>query len=345
MRPLLLPLSYVFGAGVVLRNWFFDTGVLRSLPVAVPVISVGNIESGGVGKTPFVELLVKKLMHKGRKVAVVSRGYKRSSSGTVVVSNGSVQCAEASESGDEPAQMASKLIGSVVIVDEQRVRGAQYAIEKFGVSIIILDDGFQHRYLRRDADIVILSVEDIQEPGWMLPAGNRREPLSSLRRASMIAISRCESIEQFERAHAVVQGWTDKPVIGLTTKVSAFRRASSRFSVDLAGLKGKSALAFSGIGNPHSFEKTLRSVGLEVKKHAIFSDHHSYSDNELMELENGVRELNVDFLVTTEKDVARFNSGDTGRMSFLERMPLFYAEIEQTVMRGESALNEMIDRF
>jgi tetraacyldisaccharide 4'-kinase len=161
----------------------------------------------------------------------------------------------------------------------------------------------------------------------------------------MIAISRCESIEQYERAHAVVQGWTDKPIIGLTTKVSAFRRASSRFSVDLAGLKGKSALAFSGIGNPHSFEKTLRSVGLEVKKHAIFSDHHSYSDNELMELENGVRELNVDFLVTTEKDVARFNSGDTERMSFLERMPLFYAEIEQTVMRGESALNEMIDRF
>jgi tetraacyldisaccharide 4'-kinase len=263
----------------------------------------------------------------------------------VVVSNGSVQCAEASESGDEPAQMALKLTGAVVIVDEQRVRGALYAIEKFGVNVIILDDGFQHRYLRRDVDIVILSVEDIQEPGWMLPAGNRREPLSSLRRASMIAISRCESIEQYEKAQAIVHGWTDKPVIGLTTKVSAFRRASSRFSVDLAGLKGKSALAFSGIGNPQSFERTLRSVGLAVKKHVIFSDHHSYSDNELMELEKGVRELNVDFLVTTEKDVARFGCGDIERTSFLERMPLFYAEIEQIVMRGEPALNEMIDRF
>jgi tetraacyldisaccharide 4'-kinase len=345
MRPLLLPFSYVFGAGVVLRNWFFEIGALRSLPVGVPVISVGNIESGGVGKTPFVELLVKKFIQKGRKVAVVSRGYKRSGSGTVVVSNGSVQCAEASESGDEPAQMASKLTGVIVIVDEQRVRGALYAIEKFGVNIIILDDGFQHRYLRRDADIVILSVEDIQKPGWMLPAGNRREPLSSLRRASLIAISRCESIEEFEKAQAVVRGWTDKSVIGLSTKVSAFRRASSRFSVDLAGLKGKSALAFSGIGNPQSFEKTLRSVGLEVKKHVVFSDHHSYSDNELRDLENEVRELSVDFLVTTEKDVARLNTGDSGRMSFLERVPLFYAEIEQAVMSGESVLNELIDRF
>jgi len=335
----------VFGAGVVLRNWFFDTGVLPSHPVGVPVISVGNIESGGVGKTPFVELLVKKFTQKGRKIAVVSRGYKRSSSGTVVVSNGSVQCAEASESGDEPAQMAAKLTGTVVIVDERRVRGALYAIEKFGVNIIILDDGFQHRYLHRDADIVILSVENIQEPGWMLPAGNRREPWSSLRRASMIAISRCESIEQYEKARSAVHGWTHKPVIGLTTKVSAFRRASSRFSVDLAGLKGKSALAFSGIGNPQSFEKSLRSVGLVVKRHAIFSDHHSYSNNDLTELEHGVRELNVDFLVTTEKDVARLTSGDKARVSFQEKMPLFFAEIEQTVMRGESALNEMIDRF
>ena len=345
MRPLLLPFTYVYGAGVVIRNWFFDIGILRSQSVGVPVISVGNISAGGVGKTPFVELLVRKLIHRGRKVAVVSRGYKRATSGMVVVSNGAFRCAEASESGDEPAQMAAKLDGAVVIVDEQRVRGARYAVSAFGANVIVLDDGFQHRTIRRDADVVILSSADVSNPGWMLPAGNRREPLRSLQRASLIAVSRCDDVRQFEDALRDLSRWTDKPAIGLSTKVSAFRKASTRFSVDLGGLKGKAVMAFSGIGNPESFEKTLRSLGLDVRKHVAFSDHHAYRENELIELEKGARELGIDFLVTTEKDVARFDSKNAAHESFLNRAPLYYIEIEQTILQGESLLNEMLDRI
>jgi tetraacyldisaccharide 4'-kinase len=345
MRPLLLPFSYVFGAGVVIRNWFFDNGILRSQSVGVPVISVGNISAGGVGKTPFVELLVRKLIHKGRKVAVVSRGYRRATSGMLVVSNGTVRCAEASESGDEPAQMAAKLDGAVVIVDEQRVRGAQYAVRTFGANVVVLDDGFQHRYIRRDADVVVLSAAEMSNPGWVLPAGNRREPLSSLRRASLIAVSRCESVQDFEDALRALRRWADKPAIGLATKVSAFRKASTRFSVDLGGLKGKTVMAFSGIGNPESFEKTLRSIGLNVRKHVAFADHHAYRESELNELEKGAREPGVDFLVTTEKDVARLDSKNAAHKSFLEGAPLYYVEIEQTILQGESLLNELLDRI
>ncbi len=345
LRPLLLPFSYLFGAGVVIRNWFFDNGILRSQSVGIPVISVGNISAGGVGKTPFVELLVRKLIHRGRKVAVVSRGYKRATSGTLVVSNGSVRCAEASDSGDEPAQMAAKLDGAVVVVDEQRVRGAHYAMSTFGANVVVLDDGFQHRYLRRDADVVILSATEASNPGWVLPAGNRREPLSSLRRATLIAVSRCEGVQHFEDALHALRRWTDKPAIGLATKVSAFRKASTRFSVDLGGLKGKSVMAFSGIGNPESFEKTLRSIGLEIRNHVAFSDHHAYSGSELVALEKRALDLGVDFLVTTEKDVARLDSRNAAHMTFLERVPLYYIEIEQTVLHGESLLNELLDKF
>ena len=344
-RPLLLPFSYVFGAAVVVRNWFFDIGVLRSQSVGVPVISVGNVSAGGVGKTPFVEFLVKKLAHKGRKVAVVSRGYRRATSGMVVVSNGTTRCAEASESGDEPAQMAAKLDGAVVIVDEQRVRGAQYAVHKFGANVIVLDDGFQHRYVWRDADLVILSADEVGDPGWLLPAGNRREPLSSLRRASLIAVSRCESLQHFDGVLQILRRWTDKPAIGLSTKVSAFRKASTRFSVDLGGLKGKSVMAFSGIGNPEAFEKTLRSLGLDVRKSIAFPDHHTYSESELKELEQGARELGVDFLVTTEKDVARLGSKNVPYKAFLDSATLYYVEIEQAILQGESLLNEVLDRI
>ncbi|MCX6133975.1 MAG: tetraacyldisaccharide 4'-kinase [Ignavibacteriales bacterium] len=345
MRPLLLPCSYLFGVGVVIRNWLFDIGVLRSQSVGVPVISVGNLSAGGVGKTPFVELLVRKLTHKGRNVAVVSRGYKRATTGTVVVSNGSVRCAEASDSGDEPAQMALKLGGTVVIVDEQRVRGAQYAVDKFGVTAIVLDDGFQHRYIRRDADIVIMSAEEVHNPGWLLPAGNRREPLASLRRASLVAISRCESVLHYEEALRSLRQWTNKPSIGLATKVSACRKASTRFSIDLAGLKGKTVLAFSGIGNPKSFRKTLDALGVLVKTHVEFPDHHPYDGSELKKLEEEGRALGVDFLITTEKDVARFDMNNAAHTAFLEQAALYFVEIEQIILQGEPDLNGLLERF
>ena len=345
MRPLLLPFVPLYGAGVAIRNWFFDFGLLRSKNVGVPVISVGNLSAGGSGKTPFVELLAKRLMLAGRKVAVVSRGYKRESSGMLVVSNGTVQCAEASDAGDEPTQMAAKLAGAVVIVDERRVRAAEYAVEKFGVNVIILDDGFQHRYLKRELDIVVLPVDEVEDPGWMLPAGDRREPMTSVKRASLIALSRCESIEQFQKAKAIVQRRTDKPVIGVTTKVSAFRRASSRFSIDLGGIKGKTVVAFSGIGSPDSFARTLNSLGLDVKRYVVFPDHHIYQDSELRNLENLMVQARADYCVTTEKDVARLSSPRNEFQSFLKKAPLFFVEIEQSVIAGETELNERIDKL
>jgi tetraacyldisaccharide 4'-kinase len=281
----------------------------------------------------------------GRRVAIVSRGYKRESSGILVVSNGSVQCAEAWVAGDEPAQMAAKLTGAVVIVDERRTRGAEYAIGKFGSNLIILDDGFQHRYLKRDLDIVVLPVDEVGDTGWMLPAGNRREPMTSIKRASLVALSRCESIEQFQNAKAIVRRWTDKPIIGVTTKVSAFRRASSRFSIDLGGIKGKTAVAFSGIGNPDSFARTLNSLGLEVKKHVVFPDHHFYRKSEMKNLEHLLAETRVDYCVTTEKDIARLSSGEDELKSFLENAPLYFVEIEQSVIAGETELNEGMNKL
>jgi tetraacyldisaccharide 4'-kinase len=327
---------------MVVRNWLFDMGFLRATQVDVPVISVGNLDAGGAGKTPLVEFLARTLAAKGRKVAIVSRGYGRTTSGMVVVSNGFVICAEASASGDEPAQMAAKLSGVRVVVDEVRSRGAQYAVSKLGADVIVLDDGFQHRYLRRNVDIVVIPADRAVDPGWMLPAGNRREPLSSLERATLVAVSRCASVDQFQAAKRAVGTWSKKPIIGLSTKVSAVRRATTRFSVDLAGLKGKSAIAFSGIGDPASFEKTVSTLGVQLKSHNVFPDHHEFGISELRSLEDSLKVQSADFLLTTEKDVVRLSSADSEGKRFLERTPSFYVEIEQHILDGEALLNEAL---
>ncbi|HTY36269.1 MAG TPA: tetraacyldisaccharide 4'-kinase [Bacteroidota bacterium] len=345
MRLLLLPFSFLYGAGVVLRNLFFEIGILRTQSVGVPVIAVGNISAGGVGKTPFVELLVRKFTAKGKKVAVVSRGYGRATTGTVVVSDGSVLAADSSAAGDEAFQIAAKLSGTIVIVDEQRVRGARCAVERFGASLIVLDDAFQHRYIKRDVDIVLMPAADAHNPGMLLPAGNRREPLRSLSRASLIALTRCEGAAQYESACGDLRRFTQTPVIGLTTRVTAFRRASTRFSVDLPGLKGKSAVAFSGIGNPESFEGTLHSLGLTIVNHLRFPDHHVFTKSDLRELEEQLSRSKTDFLVTTEKDIARLERKTEPYTSFLDRAPLYYIEIEQAILKGEQVLNSLIEKF
>jgi len=344
-RPYLVPLVPFYAAGVVARNWFFDIGLLRTAEAGVPVISVGNLDAGGAGKTPVVEMIARTLVRNGRKVAIVSRGYGRTTSGMVVVSNGSVICAEASASGDEPAQMAAKLNGVRVIVDEVRSRGAQYAVSKLGADVIVLDDGFQHRYLRRNVDIVVVPADRAGDMGMMLPAGNRREPLRSLDRATLVAVSRCESVQNFDAAKQALRSLTKKPMIGLTTKISAVRRTTTRFSVDLAGLKGKSAVAFSGIGNPSSFEKTIAMLGVTLKSHRIFPDHHEYGISELRSLEASLKVHAADFLLTTEKDLARLSSSGDERREFLERTPSFFVEIEQQILEGGPALDDVLDRI
>ena len=170
----------------MIRNWLFDIGILKSVDVGVPVISVGNITAGGTGKTPIVENIAKIFIEQGKKVAIVSRGFGRASRGTVVVSDGKNILAKAKDAGDEPLYLAQRFNSVIVVVDEQRVRGAQLAVTKYGAEIILLDDGFQHRYLKRDIDIVLMDSQNSPFVTSLLPAGYRREPLRSLQRANAI---------------------------------------------------------------------------------------------------------------------------------------------------------------
>ena len=344
MRILLLPFSFFYWFGVAIRNWFFDISILKTVKVSVPVISVGNISAGGVGKTPFVELLVERLMI-NHPLAVVSRGYKRKTKGTIVVSDGRGNFSSVENSGDEPIQLALKYPELIVVVDEQRVRGARKAVE-LGAKTILLDDGFQHRYLHRDLNIVILTAEEILNGDLLLPAGNRREPLTSLKRADLIAVTRCADIKEYEHVCEVGRESNSlphkTPAIGLTTKLKAFKRVSSGEIVKAEIFKNNNVIAFSGIGNPKSFEDLMMKANIKVVKHLAFSDHHWYKDDDIKTIIDARKQTYADFIITTEKDATRLKERFAG---FLETEPVIVADIRLEIISGEQKLDELLNRI
>lgn len=319
---------------VLVRNWFFDSGVVPVTKVSVPVISVGNVAAGGTGKTPLVEYLARLLQKQERKVAVISRGYKRTTKGYVVVSNGAQRCAEASESGDEPAQMAEKLDGVIVVVDENRVRAARNVVKDFHVDAIILDDGFQHRYLHRDLNICVLTVDEVTSWVPLLPAGNRREHLSSLRRADVVVVSRWKNEEELAKAKRALGRW-NRPVVGMSIQPSALVQAASRQREELSTVKGKRAVAFSAIGQPEAFERTLHALSVNMVRHHRFPDHYRYQQHDVEEIVNSYKRLGAEYLLTTEKDLVRLAGESRFSRPFLYEYPVYAVEVHPSIEQEE----------
>jgi tetraacyldisaccharide 4'-kinase len=302
---LLLPLAWVYGAAVWLRNWCYDRKLFAVERVPVPVIAVGNLTAGGNGKTPFTEYLVRYFLAKGKKVAVVSRGYRRMTKGCVTVSDGSGVVADVRDAGDEPWQIAKKFSGAVVIVDEEKARGARMAHERYGAGMILLDDGFQHRKLHRDLDIVMVDGGRRLKYERLLPAGRRREQLSSLRRADLVVFTHKWPAE----------GWTgerhrdriDLPSIRMQLVPRRLVRLSDRAELPLEVLFRAPCVCFAGIAQPGNFLWTLMARGAEIKKSFVFPDHHWFTDAELDSVAAASAEVSARYIVTTEKDAVRLD--------------------------------------
>ena len=347
-RLFLLPCSLLYWLAVVLRNWFFDIGILKTTKVGVPVISIGNISAGGVGKTPIVEMLIERFGN-NRRLSVVSRGYGRKSKGTIVVSDGKRNLASVEISGDEPSQLAKKFSNLIVVVDEKRARGAQKAFE-LGAELILLDDGFQHRYLYRDLNLVVMTTEEIVNGDWLLPAGNRREPISSLKRADLIIVSRCADMTEFEQAKRIIEPrlttrlhpnphLRGERIVGVRTKLKSFKRTTTNKRIEPGRFVGKKIIAVSAIGHPKAFESLLEDAVMIVVKHFVFSDHHWFSDEDIQTIVKARKALNVDFIVTTEKDFMRLGERF---VEFLEIEPVIVAEIQQVFVAGKDTLDALI---
>ena len=336
---MLFPLAWLYAVAARVRNWCFDRNILRVQHVAVPVISVGNLTTGGTGKTPFVEYIARYLCSKNKCVAVISRGYGRSTKGTHLVTDGKQIRGTAFKAGDESFQIANKLPAVIVVVDEDRVRGAQFAVDQFHPDVIVLDDGFQHRRLYRDMDIVLIdATRNIGEISF-LPLGRRRENVSSLRRATLIALTRVDDI---------VPDWmnglrdeTKAPMVTVNFRPERFRCLDTKEVCETEHMKGKQCVAFCGIGNPESFRKILVQSGLHVVEFVVYPDHHQYTEADFSALRSRLESGIAEMMVTTEKDASRFVDSHRTDHSTLPRC--YVLEIETVVTNGKEVLHNHLE--
>lgn len=291
---MLKPLGKIYAVGVELRNALYDRGLLKSHSLGARTISIGNITTGGTGKTPLVAYVAEILADAGEKVCVITRGYGRQSSGRVLVSDGKNVLLDARIGGDEPVELARKLLGkAVVVADADRVSAAAWAKEKFRVTAFVLDDGFQHRRAKRDLDIVCLDATNPFGSGEMLPAGRLREPLPNLARASAIVITRSDLAGDISGLRSQTATLNPTAAIFLavtrTTNIEAISHHDAAF-------------AFCGLANPDNFFELLRRNGIGLKGTKSFPDHHYYTQEEITDLEHRAREAGADLLLTTVKD-------------------------------------------
>lgn len=298
--PLRLAAS-LYGGLIRLRNRHYDRPGSSSR-VEVPVLSVGNLTLGGTGKTPIVAWIARRLSDSGVRPAIVSRGYRgKAGRGPLLASSGDGPTCDAALCGDEPFLLASTLPGVMVVVGSDRVAGALLAHSR-GADVIVLDDGFQHRRLDRDLDIVLLDAGDPFGGGRLLPAGRLREPLGGLRRAHAVLITRARRQERFAEIERVVRRHNRSvPILTAGHRGVGF--------VDARGApceRPSRAVAFCGIGSPEGFRADLEACGVELLDFRRWPDHHAYTPRELSDLA-GLAAGHASALVTTEKDLARLS--------------------------------------
>ena len=302
------PLSFVFGAGVGLRNRLYDSGGLKSRELAGPVVSIGNISVGGAGKTPFTILLGQLLEERGIEFDILSRGYGRSSTGVGFVDpNGSVQ-----QYGDEPLLMARRL-GVPVVVGEDRYLAGVASEREHGRRMHLLDDGFQHRRLKRQFDIVLVSPEDLNDK--LLPAGRLREPVSALQRADAVVLPNTATAG--ELPHGVKQIWYVKR--GLAKMEPPSR-----------------PVVFCGIARPQRFLSQLQAASVEPVTVEVYRDHHAYTEADVRHLLRVAERDQADGFVTTEKDA--INLGPL----CAQLHPLTVATVELTLDNAEQCIDAML---
>jgi tetraacyldisaccharide 4'-kinase len=338
-RTALLPLAALYGAVMFLRNRAFDWGILPTSRVEVPVIAVGNLAAGGTGKTPLVEFLVGYLLKLGRRVAVVSRGYGRSSRGVVVVSEGNGAMVDARTGGDEAVQVARKFPAAAVVVGERRIDAARKAVEDLKADVLVLDDAFQHRWIDRQLNILVLDAGSDIRTEAMLPAGTRREPLAGIGRADMIAWSRTTPASLRTDLQRAVAPWFNGPLLMFRSEPAALRRADGFAG---SGCMGKKVLAVSGIANPCRFFDALKGLGAQVVSELVFPDHHAFRRGDISKILEIFRKVHADLIVTTEKDWVRATADDLIRRNFLAAYPVWYLPITVTIVEGEEMLDETV---
>lgn len=345
---LLTGVSCVFRAVVAARYFFYRVGVLRRFPLGCQVISIGNVTAGGTGKTPVTEKFARELTAAGRKVAILSRGYRRKEKPwwqrmfsaviepPLVVSDGRRIRLDAATGGDEPYMLASNLPGVCVVVDRNRVKAGRYAISRFGCDTLILDDGFQYQRLKHSHEVVLVDKTNPFGNGHMLPRGVLREPAGHIARADVIFITKSDG--RTENVVRQIREYNRKAeIIECRHAPRLLKDVWSREELPLSWLKGKTLTTLSGIAVPQGFEDSLRRLGAKVIWCERYADHHRYDSSEILYALNKTADLHADALITTEKDAVRFPRFET------TPVPCYYLRVDIEILKGAENFAAAVD--
>lgn len=310
-KTLLLPPSFVYGSIGLVRMKAYAQGLMNRVRPSVPVISVGNLSVGGTGKTPVTIDITRRLTDSGKRVAILSRGYKRKSTDAfTVVSDGTKILSSCAEAGDEPYMMAQALPESIVISGKDRSSTSAIASDTFKCDLIVLDDGFQHLKLRRDFDVVLLDYSETLDDA-LVPAGRLREPFSALGRATHIVISKVPPYpdpKRMRRFQELAEKYAPRAQISMCRFRPAFlRRMGGGSDLSFSQISGQKVVALCGIARPGAFVDSLSQLGVEVVSLQAFPDHHWFSETEIEALKTVLANKNASLIVTTEKDMVRLD--------------------------------------
>ena len=325
----MMPLGVLYGAITRARKAAYRNGIFTVYRLPAPVVSIGNITTGGTGKTPLVEWVCRVLAKDASKACVLTRGYGRANPETqVVVSDGSRILVDERLAGDEPFLLAGKLIGvAAVIANVDRVAAGHWAIQNLGANALVLDDAFQHLRIARDVDIVTIDATNPWGDGALLPHGRLREDIEGLSRAHCVVITRAEQVESLDYLRTSIQKHTSARVF-TSRMVTASLQTIHGEPVDHNTLTPASVTAFCGIGNPASFFTHLERAGARVVLTQAYADHHVYQQNEIDRLIEKAKAAGATALVTTAKDAVKLSA-----LHF--ELPCYKLEIEIAIDEGE----------
>ncbi len=337
MKSIVLPpLSLLYGAVTRTRLSLYRRGTFQTSKLDRPVISVGNITTGGTGKTPLVEHVARTLAAHGKKVCILTRGYGRKDPHLqVIVSDGYGVLASPSEAGDEPFLLATRLKGlAAVISSADRIAAGREAIKDFGTECFVLDDGFQHLRLARDLNIVTIDATNPWGGGRLLPHGRLRESIDGLSRADCVVITRCDQVGSVETLREEISRLTGgKPIFESQmrmVRVSPLKNGGEPLAPPAR------VVAFCAVGNPSSFFESLQRAGYEIAAERSFADHHVYSQDEIDSVIRLARNVGSDVLITTDKDAVKLRA-----LAF--SIPCYVAEIEIAIDDAESFVQLILE--
>ncbi|RKR06974.1 lipid-A-disaccharide kinase [Maribacter vaceletii] len=326
-RKLLFPFSLLYAVVVYLRNWFFDIGLFRSKSYKKPIICIGNLSTGGTGKTPMIEVLLS-LFTKTHKIAVLSRGYGRKSDGFLLATKNST----VEELGDEPYQIYSKFPEITMVVDADRQNGIASMESKSSLDFILLDDGFQHRKVTPGFSILLTTYDKLYVDDWYLPTGNLRDSKKEAKRASIIIVTKCpddlsndEQLKIKKRLHVHPNQEVLFTYFGYNSILKGnFNKPT------LETLKNKKITLVTGIANPKPLENYLSKLAIQFE-HLKYKDHHFFTDSEIKLLQS------KECIITTEKDYVRLKD-KVRNLSYIEVTHRF-------LNKGEEELTKQIESY